>query len=90
MNTIRRLSRQEASEVATSIASRLAETADMKGLEWELESARPDLINTESVGKTPRHWIALVHYRKGDGILDGPGVIRIDLQSGSATWEASP
>jgi hypothetical protein len=90
MNVIRRLSRNEASDLATSIALRLAEIADMKGWEWDLESAKPDPVNTESVGRTPRHWIALINYRRGDNILDGPGLIRVDLQSVSATWETSP
>ena len=59
----------------------------MKGWDWEVERSIPDPNNTESVGKTPRHWISLVHYSKGGGILDGPGVICVDLQLETASWE---
>jgi hypothetical protein len=81
MNTIRRLSRTEASEKATTIARRLAETEDMKGFDWGLGKAHPDPINTETDGKTPRHWVSLIHYSKNGCIMDGHGVILVDLRA---------
>ncbi len=90
MNTIRRLSRHEASEKATAIARQLAESTDMKGWTWELGRATPDTIETESVGKTPRHWISLVSYSREGSFLDGPAVIHVDLQSEAASWRESP
>jgi hypothetical protein len=90
MSSIRRLSRQQASEMAGAIARRLVETADLKGWDCELAPASPDLIHTDTIGKTPRFWICVVDYKKSDAILDGPGVIKIDLQLESASWVEGP
>ena len=90
MKTLRRLTPLEASEKATAIARRLAETTIMKGWDWDLGESKPDPINTEKIGKTPRHWVSLVDYKKGGSVLDGPAVIRVDLQMESATWEVTP
>jgi hypothetical protein len=89
MTSIRRLSPQEASEKATSIAPRLAEISDMKGWDWELGKAEPDRIKTETVGRVPRYWTSSIQYSKKGAVLDGPGTIRIDLQSETASREYS-
>ena len=58
----------------------------MKGWDYELGSARPDPIQTDTIGKTPRFWTCVVDCKKGDAILDGPGMIKIDLQLETACW----
>ncbi len=60
----------------------------MKGWDWELEEAKPDPTKTERCGKIPRYWISLIQYRRKSAVLDGPGVIQVDLQSETASWEA--
>jgi hypothetical protein len=90
MSSIRRLSREQASERAGAIARRLVETTDLKGWDCELGSASPDPISTDRIGKTPRFWVCVVDYTKGDSILDDPGMIKIDLQLETACWVEGP
>ena len=91
MESIRRLSKAEAGEAATALARRLAAaSAPPEGWRWECGHAEPDATNSESIGKTPRYWIALVRWYIDGGIVDGPSVIRVDLKADEAIWVEGP
>ena len=86
MTRLRRLSLEQASELATEVARELLESTESKNWDRELFDARPDVVLTEKDGKIPRFWSALVQYSRNGAVLDGPASILVDLKTRSATW----
>jgi hypothetical protein len=87
MNVARRMSMKEAQMAADEIAAAFIQSANTRGFTPTLQSASPDPLSTEQIGKVPRSWVALVDWRSSDGgLIDGPSVLRVDLVTSVASW----
>lgn len=87
MNDIRRLSLVAAHQKAEALALQLIRETSQLGWISTLKEIKEDPILQTKVGKTPRHWIGLVEHTKvGGGAMDGPAVIKLDLERASAHW----
>lgn len=86
MNDLRRMSYDQAAEVADKLASEFFSQFDAKGWTGELGRATPDPIETVKIGKVQRYWVALVQWSKDGSVMDGPSVINIDLSEQRCDW----
>ena len=87
MKPVRRMSMQEAQMAADEIAGAFIQSADTRGFTPALQSASPDPLCTEHIGKVPRSWLTLVDWRSSEGsLIDGPSVLRVDLVTSVASW----
>ena len=86
MNTLRRMSPDQAAAEALTLASAFFAREDSKGFVGTLGNPTPDPIETEKHGKVQRYWISLVQWSKDGSEPDGPSVIRIDLSESRCTW----
>lgn len=80
-----RLSKSEAAQRALDLARAHVASVDARGWSWECGAASPDPINPDCRGrKTPRRWVVPVQWSKDSAILDGPGIILVDVETGDA------
>jgi hypothetical protein len=84
-DSIRRLSRVDAAAAAERIALTYAAAT---GIEGKLLGVEPDNYSPERRGKTPAHWVAIFESVINGAVFDGPLVINVDLEAGSASSAA--
>jgi hypothetical protein len=84
-----RLSKRQAQLRAIEVAKHFLSKRDLHGCNWEIVSARPDSINPNTRGrKVPRRWRVVVQWLVPGSTIDGPGVIGVDVDAGSADFVA--
>lgn len=81
------LSQQEAAELATQLALDFLQRQDTKGWDWLLGGVAPDPVDPRKRGrKLATQWIAVVNFSKDRSALDGGGVIKVNIEDGTAEW----
>lgn len=79
------ISKQKAAELALKIATDFMHRQDVEGWEWTCSAAHPDMIDPGYRGrKIATRWIVLVAFRRNGVPFDGPGVIHVDIETGTA------
>ena len=86
IDNLRRLSKADASAAAEKIALKYATTVGIKG---KLLGVEPDSDSSERRGKTPVHWAAVFESVMDQSVIDGPLVVSINLELGTASAIAS-
>lgn len=87
MKPVSNMSMQEAQAFVESLGASCLEGADLR-FQPVPDAASPDHIQTEKIGRVPRHWTVIVNWKSEQGtLMDAPSVIRVDLMSQTATWD---
>lgn len=82
-NTVRRLSKNQATMQVKELAVEFAKSIGMEG---SLLEVRPDPFLTEREGKTPVYWAAVFTSVHSGVELDGPTVLLVDLRAQSVAF----
>jgi hypothetical protein len=88
-NSVRRLSRDDAAELAVSLTRDLLASTNLNGWIPIALDAAPCRIDPRPVGKTPSRWIVGVDWVRDDSldsVFDGASMVIADLAAGSAEW----
>lgn len=81
------ISKRAAAELALKLATDFMHRQDVKGWEWRCFGAHPDTIDPGYRGrKIASRWIVLVEYSRNGGELDGPAIIHVDIETGTAKF----
>jgi hypothetical protein len=60
---------------------------DTRGWEWTVSAASPDPCNPKRMGrKIATQWIVPVAYSRDGSVLDGPGILRVNIADGSVCF----
>ncbi|MDO5693441.1 MAG: hypothetical protein Q4G70_13370 [Pseudomonadota bacterium] len=82
-----RIGNPEAKAKALALAESFLASRNQKGWDWKCIEANPDPLSPRCNNrKTHAKWSVIVEYSKNGSVLDGPGVILVDLQSGECRF----
>lgn len=88
-NAVRRLSRDDAADLATRLTRDWLATQDLRQWAPTVSRATPCTIDPKAVGKTPSRWIVVVDWSRdddADAVFDGGSYVIADLVTGSVDW----
>jgi hypothetical protein len=78
------MSNKQAETRALDLAAAYLQTNDARGYDWKCLSASPDLMSPKNMDrKMYTKWSVLVEYSRNGAVLDGPGVLLVDIAAGS-------
>ena len=82
-----KLSNEEASKKALALAESYLSSQNSRGLEWKCVEAKPDLSASDNKDrKTYVKWSVIVEYTKNGSLLDGPGIVLVDIRKEECTF----
>jgi hypothetical protein len=86
-----RISPKQGQDLAIKLAQEFMSSHDTKGWEWKLLSASPDRFTSNNKDrKLFTRYSVLVEYSKKGAVLDGPGVILVDIAKRQCRFFESP
>jgi len=76
------LSNKEAEEKAISLAEQFLASHNNLKWDWKCIAAKPDLIDVDNKErKTFTKWSVIVEWSQNGSIVDGPGVVLVNISS---------
>ena len=88
-NSVRRLSRDAAADLAARLTRDWLATQDLKQWTPSVSRAAPCSVDPKPIGKTPSRWIVVVDWARDDAddsVFDGGSIAIADLVTGDVEW----
>jgi hypothetical protein len=82
-----RMSNKEAAKTALALAESFLASQTSRGWEWKCVEAKPDRLASDNKDrKIYVKWSVIVEYSKGGNLLDGPGIVLVDIRKKECTF----